>query len=128
MIESADEFIRLRTSDSADEQHRATHDSAPLAVWLDVLARYPDFKVWVVRNKPIPNEVLDLLARDDSERVRREVASRRKLPRQTFELLAADVSENVRYDIAMNRKCPEDIATMLRQDPSSFVRSAFRNT
>ncbi len=128
MIDSADEFIRLRTSDSADEQYRATHDAAPVAVWLDVLARYPEFKVWVVNNKPIPNELLDLLARDDSEPVRRAVASRRKLSRQTFELLAGDVSENVRYDIAMNRKCPEDIATMLRRDPSSFVRSAFRHT
>jgi hypothetical protein len=47
VIKSADEFIALRTSDSKDEYDRAAMDEAPVAVWLDVIRLYPDYRKWV---------------------------------------------------------------------------------
>ena len=58
MILSAEDFIKLRTSDIKDEQDRATLDDAPIPIWIDLISQYSDFKTWVIHNKTVPIEIL----------------------------------------------------------------------
>jgi len=122
LIETADEFARLRTSGDAREQWHAGTDQAPLEVWREVVARFPDLKIWVVRNKTVPIEMLQALAGDPDRQVRRDVAAKRKLTTALFELLAGDVDEVVRRQVAINRKVPAHVRARLELDPSEFVR------
>jgi hypothetical protein len=69
VIESAEEFVRLRQSADAEDQRRASQETAPVEIWRDVIERFPDMKTWVAHNKTVPLEILELLRRDDDERV-----------------------------------------------------------
>jgi hypothetical protein len=113
MITSAEEFARLRQSDDLTEQHRASHEAASEAVWLDVIRIYPKLRKWVVHNKTVPLSILRLLASDDDRHVRWNVATKRKLDHALFEALSGDPDEGVRRAIANNAKCPEDIRELL---------------
>lgn len=124
MIASAEEFVRLRTSVAPDEYRRAAHDEAPMAVWFDVIARFPAMKEWVAHNKTIPLEILDVLARDADVRVRATVAARRKLAVEQFELLAADPHETVRHAVACNGKVPPQVLQRLATDGAALVSAA----
>src|SRR5689334_2460666 len=77
MILSAEEFIRLRTSEVQAEYHRAAHEEAPAEVWWDLVRNYPDMKVWVVHNKTVPLSILEALSTDESVAVRGAVARKR---------------------------------------------------
>lgn len=50
MILSADEFIRLRTSEDPEEYGRTASEEASESVWMDVINKYPDMKDWVDHN------------------------------------------------------------------------------
>lgn len=54
MIESADEFVRLRTSADPAEYQRAARDDATERTWRDVIARFPEMRFWVAQNKTVP--------------------------------------------------------------------------
>jgi hypothetical protein len=125
-ILSAQEFVRLRTSTVPEEYHRAAHDEAPLEVWLDVIANYPDMRTWVAHNKTVPIEILALLASDPDRHVRASVADRRKVTLDLFNLLSTDPDTSVRARIACNRKVPVDVIHRLANDPAKDVRSAAR--
>lgn len=124
MIQSADEFVRLRTSDQYKEYSQAAEDEAPLAVWLDIINRFPEMREWVVHNKTVPLEILDLLARDDSRETRAVVADKRKLSFELFNLLSSDSDEVVRQRVACNRKAPIEVLKRLAEDPIELVRRA----
>lgn len=70
MIETAEEFVRLRLSTDPDEYHRAAHDEAPDAVWLEIVERFPDMRFWVAQNKTVPLSVLEQLRHDHDAQVR----------------------------------------------------------
>lgn len=123
LITSAEEFVRLRTSDLPEEYGLAAEDEAPSTVWLDVISRFPEMKEWVVHNKTVPLEILELLARDDSVSVRATVADKRKLSLELFELLAHDDDELVRHRIAYNKKAPVHVLEHLSTDTSLLVRA-----
>lgn len=123
MILSADEFIRLR--DGNDE--RATHDSAPESVWLEVVRLYPDYKEWVAHNKTVPLSILRILAAEADPRVRLRVAMKRKCDPEILERLAQDEDETVRVRVAYNRKTPGHVIERLRRDPSPLVTEAVAN-
>ena len=53
MMESASEFVRLRTSENPVEYHRAAHDVASDEVWAEVITSYPEMAEWVAHNKTI---------------------------------------------------------------------------
>ena len=124
MIASAEEFVRLRNSEVADEYSRAAEDVAPTKVWLDVICRFPEMREWVVHNRTVPIEVLNLLARDDAGSVRATVADKRKLSSELFELLARDNDELVRQRVAYNKKAPRHLLEHLLMDSSALVRVA----
>ena len=70
MIESDDEFRRLRESENPEEYRCAAHDEAPVEVWLEVIRRWPDMRFWVAHNKTVPVAVLEILVNDPDENVR----------------------------------------------------------
>ena len=79
MIKSANEFIRLRTNEIEQEYHRATNDTADISIWTEIIEKHPDFKQWVVQNKTVPMEILEILTLDSDPNVRGAVARKRKM-------------------------------------------------
>ncbi|WP_320669331.1 hypothetical protein [Patulibacter defluvii] len=122
MIESAEQFVRLRTSDDAADQRRATHDEAAITVWTDVIRRFPAMRSWVAHNKTVPSEILETLASDDDARVRGAVAMRRATPALVLEALAQDPDEGVRLRVARNSRAPRAALLRLADDPWNEAR------
>ncbi|MBA4013865.1 MAG: hypothetical protein C0481_18540 [Phenylobacterium sp.] len=126
MIDSADEFQRLRTSDDLDEQRRAALDAASEETWIEVIERFPDMREWVAINKTVPLKILRVLAADANVRVRFAVAAKLKLDRELFEKLVRDPDESVRARVAYNPRVPSDLLALLTHDPEKFVAAASR--
>jgi hypothetical protein len=124
VITSAEEFIRLRTSSITAEYNRAAWESAPVEVWWAVIRLDASMKKWVIHNKTVPIEVLRLLATDADDRIRWNVATKRKLDADLFEQLSRDVDCSVRRQIALNRKVPFEILRQLASDSDALVRDA----
>jgi hypothetical protein len=81
VIESAEEFVRLRLSDDPAEYGRAAGDAASVETWLDVIDRFPDMRWWVAHNTTVPLDVLEVLRHDPDERVRWMVLQKRSWAR-----------------------------------------------
>lgn len=124
MINSAEEFILLRKSETRDEYIQAASEDASDLVWIDVISRFPEMREWVAYNKTVPLNILEILARDENESVRAAVAMKRKLSPELFDLLSRDSSEEVRHRIACNKKSPIYILKTLTNDPIMFAREA----
>lgn len=122
MIDSAEEFVRLRQSENPEDYRQSAHDTASMATWLAVIDKYPEMRKWVAHNKTVPLEILAILAEDESYEVRRMVAMKRKLDITLFEKLANDEDEYIRQTIVTNAKVPLTILQKLAQDPSPEVR------
>ncbi|MDQ7808887.1 hypothetical protein Q5425_34555 [Amycolatopsis sp. A133] len=110
MITSADEFIRLRHSADPADYRRAAGESAPLEVWLDVIERYPESRVWVAHNKTVPIKALAVLAEDPSSRVRLAVAMKRKLTSELLVRLGGAAPEHSREHLG--RACPRRLGNV----------------
>lgn len=122
MIGSAGEFVRLRSSSDPVEYWRAAHEEASLAVWMKVIADYPDYRQWVAHNKTVPLEVLDLLAGDEDAIVRLVVAGKRKASDRILRCLAVDTDESVRLRVACHRNAAEATLRMLEHDSWDEIR------
>ncbi|WP_405387830.1 hypothetical protein OG596_07595 [Streptomyces sp. NBC_01102] len=123
MIETADEFVRLRNSQDPQECRRAA-DEASVQVWTEVVDRFPAERVGVVRNRTVPLAVLETLIEDPGTRVRFLVAMKRKLSPVLLERLAHDADESVRLRVALHGNTSEETLEPLRRDPWSEVRAA----
>ncbi|WP_178128983.1 hypothetical protein [Pseudomonas sp. ANT_J12] len=126
MIETAEEFVALRSSQIKDEYDRAAMEEAPVSVWREVISEYPDYRKWVAHNKTVPLEILEELCVFSSD-VRRFIASKRKLSLKLFELLSNDLDANVRVEIAANNKAPRTVLESLLMDADEDVVSAEKN-
>ncbi|WP_149030664.1 hypothetical protein [Kitasatospora sp. MBT66] len=113
MIESADEFVRLRLGGDGADYQRIKRDEAPLEVWLEIARDYPDMRFWVAFNRTVPAEVLRLLGQDDDWRVRARIASRRDAPRDVLEILSSDTHDAVASSVAGNPETPDDALARL---------------
>ena len=102
MIESADEFIRLRTSEIKEEYDRSTYDTADISTWTELINNYPDYKQWVIHNKTVPIEILEVLTFDNDPNIRSLVARKRKINDKIFKALSTDKDENVRHSLIYN--------------------------
>jgi len=122
MIESVEEFIRLRASEDQIEYERAAHDEAPGSVWLDVIRRFPEYRFWVAHNKTVPVSILEILASDSDERVRSMVARKGKLSPELVAFLAQDSCESVRASTARHRNASPEVLSALAHDSSPIVR------
>ncbi|UZJ59566.1 hypothetical protein OKW98_23975 [Pseudomonas sp. KU26590] len=125
MINSAEEFIALRSSDLKNEYDRAAMEEAPISVWREIIIKYPNYRRWVSHNKTVPLEILEELCIFDST-IRQSVARKRKLSLAMFEMLSKDVSDVVRVAIAANRKTPIAILERLLTDKDEDVASVAR--
>ncbi len=124
MIKTADEFIKLRQSDIKEEQERATHEQADLSVWREVVEKFPDFKTWVIHNKTIQTEILELLAKDKDPNVRSDVARKRKISDTIFNMLSVDLDVNVRHALISNTKITLDKLKLIKVDDSTWLKNA----
>lgn len=116
MIETAEEFKRLRESDRPDEYQRAAHEAADIHVWETVLIRYAEMAFWVAQNKTVPIEILEKLAKHSDPKVRDMVARKRKIPESLMLLLAKDEDASVRNALVNNGKVTETVLEILSQD------------
>jgi hypothetical protein len=126
MMDSAEEFVKLRTSARQEDYLRAANDNAPLEVWTDVIERFPQMREWVAHNKTVPVSVLRILASDPNPRVRFAVAMKNKLPGDLMALLAGDAESEVRQRIACNKNVSLDVLKRLATDQSEVVSSSAR--
>lgn len=127
VIYSAEEFARLRLSDDPAEYQRAATEPATVEVWTDVIANYPDLRIWVAQNKTVPIEVLTLLARDGDPQVRWMVARKRKVGPELLRLLAEDSDASVRASVARHKNTPPDVLRRLADDAEPMVRREARS-
>lgn len=116
MIQSATEFIELRTSENLQEYLRASSDEAPLAVWYDILNLYPEMAFWVAQNKTVQYEVLEKLALHPDVRVRSMVAMKNKLEEKLLMVLSTDSEESVRMSVARHKKATKNVFNQLLND------------
>lgn len=122
VIESAEEFVRLRESEYPEEYNRAGREPADLSVWMDVIDRFPDMREWVAYNKSVPQQILDLLATDADDRVRVTVAGKRRLRPETMLQMTRDPDEHVRATLMSNPKVTPEVLAILTTDPSPWIR------
>jgi hypothetical protein len=127
MIESADQFVLLRTSEDIELYQKAANDSATEETWSEVIEKYPDMKVWVARNKTIPMSILETLSRDENADVRYAVAMKRKSSQDILQRLSQDSDESVRLRVALNPKTSKIILEQLLNDQWSRVVEEARN-
>ena len=118
MIRSAEEFRCIRLSDEEQAIVRASREDAPVAVWREVIERWPDMRFWVAHNRTIPLEILECLSRDQDERTRKRVAMKRKLPLDIRWRLAHDPAASVVQTIIQNRTTPLDLVEHIRNTTS----------
>lgn len=127
MIKSAREFIELRTSTDAESYLRAVSEAASLMTWQEVITERPDMKIWVVRNKTVPIEILRQLASDSDPAIRAAVAAKNKLPADLMILLADDLDESVRERVAYNKNASRLVLEKLANDQTHRISSTARN-
>lgn len=123
---SAEEFVRLRQSEKSEDYLRAANESAGIEVWLAVIKRFPDMRIWVAQNKTVPLEILSILARDEDSAVRAFVAMKNKLSMDLFKLLASDSDDFVRERIAFNKNTPIEVLRELANDKRASTSSKAR--
>ncbi|MDQ0586425.1 hypothetical protein [Variovorax paradoxus] len=125
MIESAEEFSRLRLSSIKEEYDRAAHEEASVEVWIDVIENYPELRQWVAHNKTVPLAILKYLVENHPE-ANLFVADKRKLSPELFDILSKDENYLVRERIAINAKTPIHILENLSKDSIEDVAQAAR--
>lgn len=121
MIKSADEFIRLRTSELQDEYERAANDAADISTWTEVIEKYPDFKEWVIHNKTVPIEILETLTLDKDPKIRSAVARKRKINDKIFRTLSRDKDESVRHALMWNTNLTVDKLRLIEISDSEWL-------
>ena len=121
MINSAEEFKRLRTSDDLKEQRISALESADIEVWYEVINKFPDLKCWVIHNITIQIEILEYLVNDSDERVRSEIARKRKINEKIFNILKNDSSISVRSALIWNTKLSIEKKKEIKVDDSEWL-------
>jgi hypothetical protein len=120
-ITAAEEFVALLDARPLSPSSIAAVQAGDVAVWWDVLARFPDVAVWVAANRTIPNPIVAHLAMHPRIQVRVAIASNPRLPEAVMTQLAHDKSDLVRMRIACNPRATRDVLTMLVTDACIVV-------
>ena len=115
-ISSAEEFVRLRSSEILEEYVSAAWAKASDEVWLEVIEKYPDYVRLVAHNKSISLEIIRVLAVHPDDSVRSFIARKRKTPPEILWMLAKDQIDSVRASVAYNAKTPTEILELLLND------------
>jgi hypothetical protein len=113
LIHRASEFIDAL---EASDNNLIRFGKASSQTWLEIIGHSEDAAVWVALNKTIPVEVLEVLAKHASARVRRFVADKNSITPELIALLATDSDSGVRLRIANHKKTSAEILRQLLQD------------
>jgi hypothetical protein len=107
----------------------AEHANTPVPV-LETLARNGNERIrrGAARNKNTPVAVLESLMRDPSASVRGEVSWNANLPVSSLRILAWDEDEKVRENVAGNPRTPLDLLERLSKDNNKVVYGVVRNS
>jgi hypothetical protein len=124
MIETANEFVLLRTSEDIELYQRAANEPATEDIWQEIIKKYPDMRVWVARNKTVPLSILEILSYDGNADVRYAVAMKRKSSQDILQRLAQDPDESVRLRVALNPKTSKAVLEQLPSDQWSSPNSS----
>ncbi len=127
MIESADQFFLLRTSEDIKLYQRAASESANEEIWQEIIEKYPEMRVWVARNKTVPLNILEVLSHDENADVRYAVAMKRKAGKDILQRLSQDSDESVRLRVALNPTTPKIVLEQLLNDQWSRVVEEAKN-
>ena len=122
MIKSAQEFITLRSSKIKEEYDRASNETADISTWIEVIENHPDFKEWVIHNKTVPVEILELLALDNDPNIRCAVARKRKISDKIFLALSRDRDDNVRYALLCNTALGKEKLKQIQTTDSEWLK------
>jgi hypothetical protein len=115
-IESAEQFVSLLKSTDENLYRRVANGSATEETWREVVANYPEMRVWVARNKTVPLNILATLAQDIDPSVRHAVAMKRKCGSEILQRLAKDADDSVRLRVALNPSTPKAVLEQLLAD------------
>lgn len=126
MIESAEEFVRLRTSEDIAEYQRSAHDAAPDEVWFDVIERYPEMREWVALNKSISEQVIRRLFDTGDRKTLYFLAMKRKTPSDLLLQLCTEADESIRLRLAHHPKLPPAAIEILAKDDWEEVREVIQ--
>lgn len=127
MIESAEQFVRLRSSEDKADTDLAVRGEASMDVWEEVIDRYPEMTFWVAQNKTVPIEILERLVEDPSPDVRLMVAMKGKATPSMLRALSTDGNDAVRAAVARHRRTPSSVlAELAGTDPWPEVRRIAR--
>lgn len=122
MINSAEEFIKLRSSEDMEEYQRAAWDDIATEICFEIIIKYPEMKFWVAHNKKVPLEVLEFLADDEDSRVRGMVASKNRISELIQHKLVYDADELVRQRLVFNKKVNLKTLEILSNDEVDEIR------
>ena len=121
MITSSADFLKLIGSDDVDERQQARLCHALEEVWIEIIELHPDARTWVACNKTIPHSIIEMLFKDDDEKVRWWIAIKRKISVETIEELSRDVDPSVRQRIVYNKSTPLHVLENLVFDEDEDV-------
>lgn len=127
MINSADEFYQLRTSENPEKYLRAAWDEAPIEIWYEVLRKYPDMAFWIAQNESVQIEVLFHLSSHPEWRVRSMIASKNKITEDLQMKLAMDEDVFVRNSVARNKKATEKVLKLLVDDEDEEIKKIVKD-
>ncbi|MFN9340176.1 MAG: hypothetical protein ACK6BZ_11875 [Candidatus Kapaibacterium sp.] len=121
MIKTVNEFIAFIQSDNTTDQFRARYDNADIKIWLEIIKNYPDFKTWVIHNKTVQIEILEILCADKDPNIRSDIAKKLKINDFIFNILSVDPDENVRYALMCNTVLSVDKIKKIKVDDSTWL-------
>lgn len=95
MISNIEEYIRLCDSDCRKDNRRTVTEELSQEVVSEILKNHPDRYAWLIHNKLIPGNILEVLIENNDEDIRCTIAMKRCCNRFTFEKLVHDKSDAV---------------------------------
>ena len=124
-ITSLTALIEILSNDEPDVRRNAVLEDWDESVYKEViLSGDVDLVLVCIQNKTVPLWVLEKLCDHNDDRVRLEVASKRRINEDIQMKLASDSVPEVRARLAYNRSVVPRVLQVLREDINELVRSA----
>ena len=105
----AGDYLKIRSLNVSD------------AVICKIIQEKPELKDYILNIRKLSPEVLDLIAREGDDSLKRRISAKYPLLRRTYEFLAQQ-SDGVKIALCSNKKLPEDIRKELASNGSRFVK------
>ena len=127
MISNIEEYIRLCDSDCRNDNRRTVTEELSQEVVSEILKNHPDRHAWLIHNKLIPANILEVLVENNDEDIRFTIAMKRCCNKLTFEKLVHDKSDSVKLVLVRNPKLPIDLLKKLISDKNKEISKKAKN-